>query len=145
MFIVLESYLLFLFQLKERLQNALNNPLLVYRCQEISQIIQDVSNKDATFVLKTVIESIFGIPLDARNITSSNQNSEGWGLRIITLAEHLTEFQALRTFLSPTGPLLNFIYKLCQDPYHVIPFSIALLPVRICFDFLNFSFYFLFF
>ncbi|RXG72755.1 Sphingomyelin phosphodiesterase 4 [Armadillidium vulgare] len=115
--------------LLDRLQSALNQQSLVLRCQEISHLLPEISTKDGSFILSTIVESIFG-PFDENN-SSIQHCGRGWGLRIITQLEHPSEFHALKNFLSPNGPLLNFIYRLLNEPVQLLPFSLTWLPAKI--------------
>ena len=106
-----------------KLENALIQPNLLVRCEEISRIFLDASNKDAVIILRRVIESIFGV-----------NGQQGWGLRNITLAENRAQFTQLKSFLSPTGPLLSLTYRLAHDPFQsflLMEFPIIYLPVSI--------------
>lgn len=108
----------------------MNQPSLVIRVQEISHLLQEVSSKDGGYIIRTIIESIFGTSNEgAMNLQQQQQLGGGWGLRIITLSEHHGEFQAMRNFLSPNGPLLSLIYRLSHDPSQLLSFPIGLLPV----------------
>ncbi|MCL4119631.1 UNVERIFIED_CONTAM: hypothetical protein GTU68_013734, partial [Idotea baltica] len=117
--------------LSERLHTALNQTSLILRCQEISQLLQEVSSKDGGYLLRTVIESVFGATEEGTMSLQQQQLGGGWGLRIITLTDHRAEFQTMRAFLAPNGPLLNLIYRLSHDPFQLLPFPIAWLPAKV--------------
>lgn len=105
--------------LSVRLQNALNQPILQLRCEEVGRILNESTSKDASIVLRTVVESIF-----------SPNGQVGWGLRTITHSIHCREFEQLRAFLSASGPLLSLTYRLANDPFLMFEFPVAWLPAK---------------
>ncbi|XP_066958283.1 sphingomyelin phosphodiesterase 4 isoform X6 [Macrobrachium rosenbergii] len=102
-----------------RLQNAVNQPVLQLRCEEVGRILNESTSKDASFVLRTVIDSIFGM-----------NGQLGWGLRTITHSSLPREFEQLCAFLSASGPLLSFTYRLANDPFLLFEFPVAWLPAK---------------
>lgn len=103
-----------------RLQNALNQPVLLIRCEEVGRILNESTSKDANFILRTVVESIFGL-----------NGQVGWGLRTVTHSALSREFEQLRAFLSASGPLLSLTYRLANDPFLMFEFPVAWLPVSL--------------
>lgn len=101
-----------------RLQNALSEPQLHIRCEEVGRILNESTSKDASFVLRTVVESVFGV-----------NGQMGWGLRTITHSSMSREFDQLRLFLGPSGPLLSLTYRLANDPFLMFEFPVIWLPV----------------
>ncbi|XP_068246089.1 sphingomyelin phosphodiesterase 4 isoform X3 [Palaemon carinicauda] len=104
---------------KVRLQNAINQPILQLRCEEVGRILNEATSKDASFVFRTVVESIFGL-----------NGQLGWGLRTITHSALPREFEQLCAFLSASGPLLSFTYRLANDPFLLFEFPVAWLPAK---------------
>ncbi|XP_068246088.1 sphingomyelin phosphodiesterase 4 isoform X2 [Palaemon carinicauda] len=102
-----------------RLQNAINQPILQLRCEEVGRILNEATSKDASFVFRTVVESIFGL-----------NGQLGWGLRTITHSALPREFEQLCAFLSASGPLLSFTYRLANDPFLLFEFPVAWLPAK---------------
>nr|XP_053653754.1 sphingomyelin phosphodiesterase 4-like isoform X2 [Cherax quadricarinatus] len=102
-----------------RLQNALSQPVLQIRCEEIGRILNEATSKDANFILRAVVESIFGV-----------NGQVGWGLRTITHSLLMREFELLRAFLSASGPLLSLTYRLANDPFLMFEFPVAWLPIK---------------
>ncbi|CAL4156258.1 unnamed protein product, partial [Meganyctiphanes norvegica] len=102
-----------------RLQNALSQQLVQMRCEEVGRILNEATNKDATYILKAVTESIFGI-----------NGQVGWGLRTISFSGCPREFDLLRGFLGPTGPIMSLTYRLSNDPYILFEFPVAWLPAK---------------
>ncbi|XP_045600324.2 sphingomyelin phosphodiesterase 4 isoform X1 [Procambarus clarkii] len=102
-----------------RLQNALSQPSLQIRCEEVGRILNESTSKDANFILRAVVESIFGI-----------NGQVGWGLRTITHSVLIREFEHLRAFLSASGPLLSLTYRLANDPFLMFEFPVACLPAK---------------
>nr|XP_027226793.1 sphingomyelin phosphodiesterase 4-like isoform X1 [Penaeus vannamei] len=105
--------------LEVRLQNALSEPQLHIRCEEVGRILNESTSKDASFVLRTVVESVFGV-----------NGQMGWGLRTITHSAMSREFDQLRLFLGPSGPLLSLTYRLANDPFLMFEFPVIWLPVK---------------
>ncbi|XP_042231611.1 sphingomyelin phosphodiesterase 4-like isoform X2 [Homarus americanus] len=102
-----------------RLQNAISQPILQVRCEEVGRILNESTSKDASFILRSVVESIFGLG-----------GQVGWGLRTITHSALSREFEQLRVFLSASGPLLSLTYRLANDPFLMFEFPVAWLPVK---------------
>lgn len=109
-----------------RLQTALNQPQVSTRCEEVARILSEATTKDAGYILRTTVEHILGLATP-----STIQGHAGWGLRVITRSAQPREFEQLRVFLGPNGPLLALIFRLASDPYMVFEFPVAWLPVRI--------------
>ncbi|KAK7083223.1 sphingomyelin phosphodiesterase 4, neutral membrane (neutral sphingomyelinase-3) [Halocaridina rubra] len=105
--------------LSVRLQNALNQPILQIRCEEVGRILNETTSKDASIILRTVVENIFGL-----------NGQLGWGLRTITHSTLPREFEQLRSFLSATGPILSLTYRLANDPFMMFEFPVAWLPAK---------------
>lgn len=78
------------------------------------------SPADLQIMFPVLVENIFG-----------PQCTLSWGLRTISGTVNESDFQTLRHFLSPTGPLFKVIYALLWDPLVKYEFSITKLPVCI--------------
>lgn len=110
--------------LQVRLQTALNQPQVATRCEEVARILSEATTKDAGYILKATVESLLGL-----TAPSTLQGNLGWGLRVITRSAQPREFEQLRAFLGPNGPLLALIFRLASDPYMAFEFPVAWLPV----------------
>lgn len=86
---------------------------------EVGRILNESTSKDANFILRTVVESIFGL-----------NGQIGWGLRTVTHSALSREFEHLRAFLSASGPLLSLTYRLANDPFLMFEFPVAWLPAK---------------
>lgn len=84
----------------------------------MGRILNESTSKDASFVLRTVVESVFGV-----------NGQMGWGLRTVTHSAMSREFDQLRLFLGPSGPLLSLTYRLANDPFLMFEFPVIWLPV----------------
>lgn len=111
--------------LQVRLQTALSQPHLTTRCDEVARILSEATTKDAGYILRATVESILGLATP-----TALQGHLGWGLRVITRSAQPREFEQLRLFLGPNGPLLALIFRLASDPYMAFEFPVTWLPVR---------------
>ncbi|KAK8396021.1 hypothetical protein O3P69_005241 [Scylla paramamosain] len=111
--------------LSVRLQAALNQPQVATRCEEVAQILSEATTKDAGYILRATVESIL-----VQATPTTIQGCTGWGLRVITRSAQPREFEQLRAFLGPNGPLLALIFRLASDPYMVFEFPVAWLPAK---------------
>ncbi|KAK3611705.1 hypothetical protein CHS0354_034376 [Potamilus streckersoni] len=98
------------------LQNAILKPI-PQRCKEIEEIIRSSSPKDFRTLLPSLVENIFGFGGDT-----------GWNLDVISKTHFHHDFDAIRQFLGPEGPLLTLIYNLQTDPYLTYEFPFKCLP-----------------
>ena len=90
--------------LKARLDAAFNQFTVAKRAEETTRALNDYSNQPKE------IHSHFTELVD-RIFTSS-----GWGMHDLTL-QNKKDFEAIMTFLGPTGVFLNVINKLQLDPF----------------------------
>ncbi|XP_045108439.1 sphingomyelin phosphodiesterase 4-like isoform X2 [Portunus trituberculatus] len=111
--------------LSVRLQAALNQPQVATRCEEVARILSEATTKDAGYILRATVESIL-----VQAPPTTIQGCIGWGLRVITRSAQPREFEQLRAFLGPNGPLLALIFRLASDPYMVFEFPVAWLPAK---------------
>lgn len=81
-------------------------------------MIDRINPGDLQSIFPILIDHIFG-----------PQSTINWGLRTTSGAVSEQDFQALRHFLSPTGPLFKLIYMLLRDPLVKYDFSLMYLPV----------------
>ncbi|XP_067137470.1 sphingomyelin phosphodiesterase 4 [Centruroides vittatus] len=88
-----------------QLQKILEYPL-PQRCSELTRLIGETSLKDLQTLYPLIIESLFGFSTSGTNIHN------GWGLSRITSLNRQRDFESLRHFLGPDGPLLNLAYRL---------------------------------
>lgn len=72
-------------------------------------------------MLPILLDDIFG--------TSGKGSGTGWGIGLIKQGDR--EFQCVREFLSPKGPLLSLCYKLMFDGLIPYEFDMQNLPVSI--------------
>lgn len=68
-------------------------------------------------VLPLLLESIFGF-----------KNQPEWGLNVLSKNHHV-DYNTLRIFLGPRGPVLTLVHKLLLDPYCRYEFPLSCLPV----------------
>ncbi|XP_050686434.1 sphingomyelin phosphodiesterase 4-like isoform X2 [Eriocheir sinensis] len=111
--------------LSVRLQTALSQPQVATRCEEVGRILSEATTKDAGYILKATVENLLGL-----TAPSTLQGHVGWGLRVITRSAQPREFEQLRAFLGPNGPLLALIFRLASDPYMAFEFPVAWLPAK---------------
>ncbi|KAK6191734.1 hypothetical protein SNE40_003341 [Patella caerulea] len=97
-----------------QIQNAFSKPLLS-RIHETENIIRTTSTKELKNVLPMIVEGIFGFGTEI-----------GWDIDRVS-NRYYSEFDSLRYFLSPDGPLLKLINSLQLEPY-TYEFSISHLP-----------------
>ncbi|ESO95394.1 hypothetical protein LOTGIDRAFT_232075 [Lottia gigantea] len=97
-----------------QIQNALSRPLL-YRIQDIEDIINTTSTKELRNALPLIVESVFGYGQES-----------GWDIDRIS-KKYYSEFESIRHFLSPQGPLMKLVYHLQNEPY-TYHFSLQHLP-----------------
>lgn len=83
-------------------------------------MIDRVSPMEWQNIFPILIDHIFG-----------PQSTLSWGLRITSSSVNEQDFQAMRHFLSPTGPFFKLIYTLLRDPLVKYDFSAMYLPVSI--------------
>ncbi|XP_023230772.1 sphingomyelin phosphodiesterase 4-like [Centruroides sculpturatus] len=88
-----------------QLQKILEYPL-PQRCSELTRLIGETSLKDLQTLYPLIIENLFGFSTSGTNIHN------GWGLSRITSLNRQKDFESLRHFLGPDGPLLNLAYRL---------------------------------
>ncbi|EDO39314.1 predicted protein [Nematostella vectensis] len=98
----------------KRVQASLQKPLN-QKCEEISRLIDDSSIKELHNFFPDLLGSVFGY-----------DGKPDWGLRTI-LPNH-REFEVLRLFLSPHGPLFRLLDKLQVDGHLKYEFYVRLLP-----------------
>ena len=77
-----------------------------------------VLHQELRLVFPTLLQSIFG-----------GEGEPGWGVDKLCKSQHAYDFEAMRTFLGPEGPLLNAVYSLQADPYTAYEFPFKYLPV----------------
>lgn len=78
-----------------------------------------VLHQELRLVFPTLLQSIFGA-----------EGEPGWGVDKLCKSQHAYDFEAMRAFLGPEGPLLNAVYSLQADPYTAYEFPFKYLPVR---------------
>ena len=102
--------------LKARLDAAFNQFTVAKRAEETTRALNDYSNQPKE------IHSHFTELVD-RIFTSS-----GWGMHDLTL-QNKKDFEAIMTFLGPTGVFLNVINKLQLDPFlrYTMPTIVSIL------------------
>lgn len=100
-----------------RIQSVLAQPLPV-RCDTISQLVEECTNKELDTLFTTLVDDIFGIT-----------NQIGWGLRSIQHNTHSIEYDMLYKFLHPHGPVFRLCYKLLADCYRKYEYQLIFLPV----------------
>ena len=74
--------------------------------------------QELRLVFPALLQSIFG-----------GEAEPGWGVDKLCKSQHAYDFEAMRTFLGPEGPLLNAVYSLQADPYTAYEFPFKCLPV----------------
>lgn len=84
-------------------------------------MIDRVNPADLQNIYPILIDQIFG-----------PQSTFSWGLRTTSAAVNEQDFQAMRHFLSPTGPVFKLIYMLLRDPLIKYDFNVIYLPVCDC-------------
>ncbi|XP_065353387.1 sphingomyelin phosphodiesterase 4 [Cloeon dipterum] len=102
-----------------RVQQILNQPVLL-RCQELTNLFNEVDSKLLKECYPVILENIFGSP--------------GWGLRITDRNVMSMEKEAAFKFLDPMGPLFGLTYKLCSDFYLKYELPLSLLPAKLTRD-----------
>ncbi|XP_013394836.1 sphingomyelin phosphodiesterase 4 [Lingula anatina] len=99
-----------------RVQQALLKPVH-QRCQEIQHILEETSTKDLHQIFPYLVENIFGF-----------NNQPGWGVGTIAKSTQQLDYDMMRQFLSPGGPLIRVVYRLQADPMCRYDFPLSCLP-----------------
>ncbi|XP_014666668.1 PREDICTED: sphingomyelin phosphodiesterase 4-like isoform X2 [Priapulus caudatus] len=100
----------------ERIHRALQLPLYE-RCRELQFILEECSTKDLHAILPVLTENIFGF-----------SNTQGWGLKSISLSWQPSDFKMLRHFLSPQGPMIRMVYRLLLENIYKFEFPLQCIP-----------------
>ncbi|GAB6026515.1 sphingomyelin phosphodiesterase 4, neutral membrane (neutral sphingomyelinase-3) [Chamberlinius hualienensis] len=100
-----------------RFQCALALPIS-RRCDDIILLMNECGFKDAHSLFPLLVESIFGFG-----------SHPGWGIGSLYRRLQPKDFDTLRYFLCPSGPLIRFIYKLNSDAYLKYEFPTQCLPI----------------
>lgn len=90
------------------------------RCDTISQLVEECTNKELDTIFITLVHDIFGIT-----------NQIGWNLRSIQYNTHAIEYELLFKFLHPHGPVFRLCYKLLTDCYRKYEYQLIYLPVSL--------------
>lgn len=101
------------------IQSVLAQPLPV-RCDTISQLVDECTNKELDTIFTALVHDVFGIT-----------NQIGWGLRSIQYHTHATEYELLFKFLHPHGPVFRLCYKLLADCYRKYEYQLIYLPKKV--------------
>lgn len=101
------------------IQSVLAQPL-PGRCDTVSQLVEECTNKELDTLFTTLIHDIFGIT-----------NQIGWGLRSIQYNTHAIEYELLFKFLHPHGPVFRLCYKLLADCYRKYEYQLIHLPKKV--------------
>jgi len=103
-----------------RAEYAMNAPTLWQKCAELGPVLTSCPVKELHSIWKTVVERIFCLG-----------GGRGWGVGTTLRTQHPREYQAIATFLSSTGPLLNACHRLLADPYIRYEFPVSRLSPAI--------------
>ncbi|KAK3745203.1 hypothetical protein RRG08_012387 [Elysia crispata] len=100
----------------ERLHAAQGRPL-IQRCHLMSEILNTTSSKELKSTLPYILHEIFDFEKD-----------QGWQLDRIFRSYSTDQFNYIRQFLSPEGPLMKVINCLQADPYALYEFPMKAIP-----------------
>lgn len=98
--------------------NSILNLPLPTRCETISRLVNECTNKELENFFPLLIEDLFGI-----------SNQVGWKLRQIKFSYNPHEYELLVKFLHPNGPVFKLCYKLLSDCHLKYDFPLTYLPV----------------
>ncbi|XP_078665736.1 sphingomyelin phosphodiesterase 4-like isoform X2 [Branchiostoma floridae x Branchiostoma belcheri] len=88
------------------------------RCTELAKIIDEHHTKDLHSIYTTLLENIFGF-----------NYYTGWGLKTLNRKTQPVEFNAVKAFLCPGGPMFRLFYKLQSDAFIRYEFPLTCLPM----------------
>ncbi|CAH1247516.1 SMPD4 [Branchiostoma lanceolatum] len=88
------------------------------RCTELAKIIDEHHTKDLHSIYTTLLENIFGFNFYT-----------GWGLKTLNRKSQPVEFNAVKAFLCPGGPMFRLFYKLQSDAFIRYEFPLSCLPI----------------
>ncbi|XP_066268360.1 sphingomyelin phosphodiesterase 4-like [Branchiostoma lanceolatum] len=88
------------------------------RCTELAKIIDEHHTKDLHSIYTTLLENIFGFNFYT-----------GWGLKTLNRKSQPVEFNAVKVFLCPGGPMFRLFYKLQSDAFIRYEFPLSCLPI----------------
>eukprot|EP00058_Branchiostoma_floridae_P023155 XP_002608645.1 hypothetical protein BRAFLDRAFT_128365 [Branchiostoma floridae] len=88
------------------------------RCAELTKIIDEHHTKDLHSIYTTLLENIFGF-----------NYYTGWGLKTLNRKTQPVEFNTVKAFLCPGGPMFRLFYKLQSDAFIRYEFPLSCLPI----------------